>query len=447
MLKASLNNLKNKEMCMTPNINYQRDPVFNQLTVQLNKLIKLQHRHLCRIDCIGTEMREEIAVIVDIAEAKFKILEALLSQPPEERNFYEAMQSYQAALQKASNETLECFENLVNARNSVMENGVKVDLTEAKKRELINSFAVDIEKKMNKAFQFNIDANSDLEHLQRDAKKVLDAQIQLHDELLKLKTGITEELLGSTCKNQKIIQIREGIYSKETIDIWNACQNGDFDLLKKLIDKLWVWQVNEFVNKQSSDGWTGLTLATAYGHLKCVKLLLANKAKPNLTDNKGYCSLHWAAQKGHKKIAIELINHNASIDVLGEFNRTPMDMAVYHGKAEMVKLLLAKGANVNAQNDQGCTLLHIAIEQGHLSVVIELIQSPHLNVNVVDSSNHSPLFYAIGLGRTDIAALIVGHTSWKNPTDLNDPNSIAKLREVKPAQNAEGVQKFLDKYK
>lgn len=431
---------------MLPDVNSKRDPTFNQMTVQLNKLIKLQHRYLSRIDCIGAQMREEIAVIVEIAEAKFKILAALLLQSPEERDFLEAIQNYQTTLQKGSHELVECFESLVEQRNGLMENGVLVPLTQEKKRELINSFAHDVERKMNSAFKFNIDANSDLEELKRDAKKVLDANINLHDELLRLKTGIQQELNYSTTQNAKIIQIREGGYSKESIDIWNACQNGDFDLLKALIGKLWIWQVNEFVNKQSDDGWTGLTLAAAYGHLKCVKLLLENGANPNLADKVNYCPLHWAAKKGHKTIAIELMNKGALVDAPGEFNRTPLDMAVYNGQERLVKLLLSRKANVNAQNNQGCTLLHIAIEQVHLGVVLELIRSPHLNVNLVDANKQSPLYYAISLGRTDIAALIVGHAKFKNPTDSNDPNSFAKLRLVKPAQNAEGVQKFLDKY-
>ncbi|MBA3238142.1 MAG: ankyrin repeat domain-containing protein [Parachlamydiaceae bacterium] len=113
----------------------------------------------------------------------------------------------------------------------------------------------------------------------------------------------------------------------------------------------------------------------------------------------------------------------------------------------MVQFLLKCNGDINAQTtDYKQTALHVAIEQGYLSVVIELIQWPLLNVNLVDASNHCPLFYAISLGRTDIAALIVGHASWKNPTDLNDPNSIAKLRLLKPTQDAEQVQKFLSKY-
>ncbi|MBA2369616.1 MAG: ankyrin repeat domain-containing protein [Candidatus Protochlamydia sp.] len=432
---------------MIPNANCQKNCDFNQFTIQLNKLIKFQHKNLSRLDSIGAEMRGEIAIIVDIAEAKFTILNALLLQNPKERNFDEAIQNYQVTLKKANDETLESFKNLLDARSAVMENGKKIPLTGEKKEELITTFADDIEKKMNKDFGFNIDASSDLEQLKKDAKQVLDTHLQLHEELLRLKTGIQSELEESTDQKEEIIQIRKEVYSKEVIDVWNACQNGDVEILDQMIKKLWLWQIESFVNQQIGDGWTGLTLASAHGHLKCVKLLLEYKANPNLADVRGYCPLHWAAKRGHKKIAIELINHHASIEVLAEYNRTPLDMAVYNGKENVVKLLISKGANVNVQNFQGCTLLHIAIEQGHLAVLIELFQSPHLNVNLLDSFNHSPIYYAICLGRTDIAALIVGHASWKDPTDLINPNSIANLRNLKPVQNEEGVKKFLDKYK
>lgn len=431
---------------MLPEVNSQKDSAFNQMTVQLNKLIKLQHGYLSRIDSIGAQMRDEITVIVEIAEAQFKILENLLSQSPDERDFVAAVREYQETLQRGSRELVEGLESLLAQRNGLMENGKVVPLTEEKKLALINSFTQDVERKMNSTFQFTLDANSDLERLQRDAKKVLNANISLHDELLRLKTGITEKLNHSTTQNAIIEESRVGVYSKESIDIWHACQEGKILLLKDLIKEKWVWQVKNFVNQQSGDGWTGLTLAAAYGHKDCLILLLEKGANPNLADKLGYCPLHWASKKGHKRIAIELIGKGATVDAPGEYGRTPLDMAVFNGQGNMVKLLLNKGANVNAQNSHGCSLLHIAIEQGHLGVVLELIRSPILNVNLCDSNKQSPLYYAISLGRTDIAALIVGHPQFKTPTDPNDPNSFAKLRLIKPAQNAEGVQKFLNKY-
>lgn len=431
---------------MIPNVNYQKQSVFNQLSAELTKVVKLQRADMSRIDCIAAEMREEISINVDIAEAKLKVLEALLSKPQEDRNFNEAMQNYQAAIQKASNELVEGFETLINARDGYVKNGIEVIFTNEIKRELIASFAEEVERKMNDALQFTIDANSDLESLQTEAKRTLDAQLELHYELKTKKDGIAEKLYESRFQNQKIKHIREGVYSKETLDIWNACETGDDQLLNQLLNELWWFEKSEFANKQSADGWTGLTLAAGYGHLNCVKILLDNKANPNLGDEKGYCPLHWAAKEGHEEIAIELINHSASVDAPGEYNRTPLDMAVFNGQEKLVKLLLAKGANINAQNDQKCTSLHIAAEKEHLSVVIELTRSPRLNVNIVDASNHSPLYYAICLGRTDIASLIVGHPSYKAPTNPQDPNSFTKLRLLKPVQNAEGVQKFLDKF-
>ncbi|MBA3238140.1 MAG: ankyrin repeat domain-containing protein [Parachlamydiaceae bacterium] len=92
--------------------------------------------------------------------------------------------------------------------------------------------------------------------------------------------------------------IRDEVFTKDPDDIWHACQAGNIDLLQKIINELWIWEKSESVNKKSSEGWTGLSLAVAYGHL-CVILLLKNKANPDIVDNSKYCPMHWAAKTGN----------------------------------------------------------------------------------------------------------------------------------------------------
>lgn len=61
-----------------------------------------------------------------------------------------------------------------------------------------------------------------------------------------------------------------------------------------------------------------------------------------------------------------------------------------HPDEEKIKLLLAKGANVNAQDKDGATLLHWAIKAKHVDVVNKLI-GQGADINKEDNNGETPL--------------------------------------------------------
>ncbi|MBA3238330.1 MAG: ankyrin repeat domain-containing protein [Parachlamydiaceae bacterium] len=430
---------------MEPSVETTRVNFVNQTSAKIDKLKKQRYGYLSRIDCLGAEMRETISLIIEIAETKIKIFQILLSKPIEERNFDEAQNLFHISIQKISHDCVKDFESLLDARDSIMERSVPVELTNEKKREVLASFAEYIEFTLQ-SVQFKLDPLSDLEKLKMKEEKEHHVQLALFEQLLKSKTELTNQF------EEKSYEIHHICNQKEVFSIWEASEAGDIDFLKSQIDVLPIWEkwwaIEKFINQRNSDGHTMLSLAVAHTHLDCVKFLLKNKANPNLPDNKKYCPIHWAARNGQVEIAIELVNAKASINTCGEYNRTPLNMAAFHGKTDMVLFLIENGADINAQTDEedGClAILHTAIMQGHMNIIIELAKQPRLNVNVVDTKQHSPLYYAINLGRADIAALIIGHISWKCPKDPGDPNHIIQLLKINPMQNKEQIKKFLER--
>ncbi|KKL06495.1 hypothetical protein LCGC14_2595480, partial [marine sediment metagenome] len=55
-----------------------------------------------------------------------------------------------------------------------------------------------------------------------------------------------------------------------------------------------------------------------------------------------------------------LIERGADMNVKDSNGTTPLQMAVYNGRAEAVKLLIERGADINAKNNKGETALDIA---------------------------------------------------------------------------------------
>lgn len=76
-------------------------------------------------------------------------------------------------------------------------------------------------------------------------------------------------------------------------------------------------------------------------------------------------------------------------------------LAVSHGRIDMVKGLLACGADVNIQDDEGSTALMCASEHGHVEIVKLLLAQPgcngHLEDNVSEGTRPSRGLPARGL--------------------------------------------------
>lgn len=78
-----------------------------------------------------------------------------------------------------------------------------------------------------------------------------------------------------------------------------------------------------------------------------------------------------------------------------------LDYAVYHGHTEIVRALIAAGANVN----NGFPL-HRAVLKERTEIVEILLSVPGIDVNKKDESNRTPLYRATQEGHTKIAELL-----------------------------------------
>jgi uncharacterized protein len=113
-------------------------------------------------------------------------------------------------------------------------------------------------------------------------------------------------------------------------------------------------------------GLTPLLFAARNGHLDCVRILLAAGADTKLGDPDGTTALILAIINGHYDTAAFLLEHGADPNAADENGRAPLFSAVdmyemyqsnrpapqdngKYGSLDIVKLLLAHGANPNAQ--------------------------------------------------------------------------------------------------
>ena len=82
-----------------------------------------------------------------------------------------------------------------------------------------------------------------------------------------------------------------------------------------------------------------------------------------------------AAGEGHYQLVQLLLARGANINAPSK-NGTALYTASYNGHASIVRMLLSNGANIDAKNlNDGCTALHSAAEKGHYSTVQMLLEN------------------------------------------------------------------------
>ena len=115
-----------------------------------------------------------------------------------------------------------------------------------------------------------------------------------------------------------------------------------------------------------------------------------------------------ACKNGHRNIVEMLLDRVESppnIEVKGHGGVTPLHWASNNGDRDAVKLLLDKGANINAKTDCGVTPLHLACYHGGNKSVITLLLNRGACLDSRDHDGYTPLHYA-GI-KSDIVDLLI----------------------------------------
>lgn len=224
------------------------------------------------------------------------------------------------------------------------------------------------------------------------------------------------------------------------MDLWNACEAGETESLKELID------LGADINTKDYSGRSCIYIACTRGHFDVVVILLNEGASIevencresplhaactgtstllvellldhgcNIETSSAMLTQHTVLQiacaEQHIAIATILLDHGAGIETTGCSIRpcTPLDFAAAMGRTEIAALLLERGASLLVVKDDEVSFenpLLQACANGHLELATILLDRGA----TVDASSgpvrFTPLHMACKIGHVDIISLLL----------------------------------------
>lgn len=124
----------------------------------------------------------------------------------------------------------------------------------------------------------------------------------------------------------------------------------------------------------SFDGWTALHLAAFFGRRDTVRALLESGARLDLLARNAQANLalHAATAGGRTEIVELLLAHGADVNAPTARGWTGLHLAAHGGYLELVECFLARGARAGQRTAEGKTPLDLAVEQGRQEVAERL---------------------------------------------------------------------------
>ncbi|NJL27641.1 MAG: hypothetical protein HC897_06935 [Thermoanaerobaculia bacterium] len=168
---------------------------------------------------------------------------------------------------------------------------------------------------------------------------------------------------------------------------WTALHLAARDGATSAIDAL--LQAGLGIDRTLVNGATALHLAAHNGHLATLRRLLARGA-----DLNARALNEWPPSVRQIKSVLEKRKQTTPDITLGNFDFSPLHMAVAEGKTEVVALLLEAGADVNALTGSGATPLSLAATRNRPELV-EVLSSQGADTERRDARGQTPFHQAL----------------------------------------------------
>uniref|UniRef100_A0A8C2TN67 Ankyrin repeat and KH domain containing 1 n=1 Tax=Coturnix japonica TaxID=93934 RepID=A0A8C2TN67_COTJA len=201
-----------------------------------------------------------------------------------------------------------------------------------------------------------------------------------------------------------------------------AAMNGHVPAVKLLLD------MGSDINAQiETNRNTALTLACFQGRAEVVSLLLDRKANVEHRAKTGLTPLMEAASGGYAEVGRVLLDKGADVNAppVPSSRDTALTIAADKGHYKFCELLINRGAHIDVRNKKGNTPLWLAANGGHYDVVQLLVQAG-ADVDAADNRKITPLMSAFRKGHVKVVQFLVKEVN-QFPSDIECMRYIATI--------------------
>ena len=210
----------------------------------------------------------------------------------------------------------------------------------------------------------------------------------------------------------------------KSANLYAVIQSGDIDKLKESLKLL------PDINQMPKGPWTLLMSAAGGGKTEAVKLLLDRGANVNDSAEQG-TALHSAAMAGHADIIELLLDHGANVNAKMKRGVTPLHLAAIGSKTAASRVLIERGADVQAMSQSDYTLsviegrnpLGYAASAGNKELVALLLDKG-ASPDVGSVNGETPLMIAADRNHVEVAQLLLDRGANVNLRDRHGRSAL-----------------------
>lgn len=218
-----------------------------------------------------------------------------------------------------------------------------------------------------------------------------------------------------------------------------AAAAGDKDE-EAFADKIIADAEHYFATQHLRFGETDLTHFAALGDVPALRRLLEGGADPDERNRTGWTALHCVAQRGSEAAARLLVAFGADLEAENSLRETPLITACCFGNIEIVPVLLELGANVRHVAKEKHTALWYAISSQKNLPLVEQLIGAGADPNEDYEYGDNPFLLAVCAQRADVVSFLLKLT--RDPGRMNK-HQVSALHFAASYNDAPLIQELL----
>lgn len=231
---------------------------------------------------------------------------------------------------------------------------------------------------------------------------VRDASLQSDQEVISFLNNDSKRIASFQAMEVSAGNVVES-YQERFVNDGRSCQVAAwFNLIPTL-----EWLLNQGIDPDHTckGGRTPLYIASRFGHVEIVRMLLSRGANVNAIGGICWYSLEVASFGGHLEIVRLLLGHGADINARGGWHGNALNAACRNGQMATAELLLEKGASISRATDG--ELVHCGSEHNRINMVQMFAAKRVDHEGKCNRCGTTPLMDAAGLEYPGLVTLLL----------------------------------------